>query len=461
MRSLKTQLSLAFMLVVLITVSIISFFSNTLVSSQFESYITKTQTQRTDHILSDLSLQYNSFTHTWNINAVRTVGMDALEEGYIIKVYNRVGENIWDAENHDMTECKHIMDDITSRMKEYGATGNFASHKYTLTQNGQEIGSVTVSYFGPYFLTEGDFDFISSLNTMLMIVGVSSLLFSFIAGLILARRIARPVTKTAEIAGQIAAGKYDIQFESGTKMKELLDLVSSVNHLANALSKQENLRKRLTADVAHELRTPLAALGTHTEAMIDGIWQPTPARLKSCHEEILRLGKMVMDLERLERADSDNLKLDKTLTDLLALTRSVCENFAGELSNKNLRLDIDGMPAVVSIDKDRTGGVIGNLMSNAVKYTSKGGHIQISVRETDSEVVLTIEDSGAGIPENELPFIFERFYRADKSRNRNTGGAGIGLAIVKSVIAAHGGTVVAQSKPNKGSKFVVTFPKSI
>jgi signal transduction histidine kinase len=450
---------MAFMLVVLITVSIISFFSNTLISSQFESYVAKTQAQRTEHIVSDLSLLYNSFTRSWNKDAVHTVGMDALEEGYIVKVYNHVGESIWDAGNHDMAECQHIMDDITNRMREYGRAGDFASHEYTLTQNEQKVGFASVSYFGPYFLTEGDFDFISSLNIMLMIVGVSSLLLSFMAGLILARRIARPVAKTAEIAGRIAAGNYDIQFEGGTRTKELLDLVSSVNHLSAALSKQETLRKRLTADVAHELRTPLATLGTHIEAMIDGVWDPTPERLKSCHEEIMRLGKMVMDLERLERAESDNLKLDKTPTDLLALTRSVCDNFAGELTTKNLRLNIDGTPAAALIDKDRISGVIGNLVSNAVKYTPEGGHIQISIQDTENETVFAIEDNGTGISENELPFIFERFYRADKSRNRNTGGSGIGLAIVKSVVSAHGGTVAARSEPNKGSRFVIILPK--
>jgi signal transduction histidine kinase len=352
------------------------------------------------------------------------------------------------------------MDDITNRMREYGRAGEFASHDYPLTQNEQEVGSVSISYFGPYFLTKGDFDFISSLNIVLMIVGLSSLLLSFIVGLILARRIARPVAKTAEIAGQIAAGNYDVQFEGETKTEELRDLVSSVNHLAMALSKQETLRKRLTADVAHELRTPLATLGTHIEAMTLGVWEPTPARLKSCHEEILRLGKMVADLERLERAESDNLKLHKTPTDLLALTRSVCDNFAGELMSKNLRLNIDGAPAVVSIDKDRISGVIGNLMSNAVKYTPEGGCIQIFVQDNERDVVFAIEDDGAGISENELPFIFERFYRADKSRNRNTGGAGIGLAIVKSVIAAHGGTVDVQSEPGKGSRFIITFSNS-
>jgi signal transduction histidine kinase len=211
------------------------------------------------------------------------------------------------------------------------------------------------------------------------------------------------------------------------------------------------------------------------------VWEPTPERLNSCHEEILRLGKMVSDLERLERAEADNLQLDKTETDLLALSRTVTDNFAGALSKKNLHLDIEGAASVVPIDKDRITGVIGNLISNAVKYTPDGGDIRITVEDTGEAGILSIEDTGIGISGDDLPYIFERFYRADKSRTRSvagtasnvnapsaadtageaggTGGAGIGLAIVKSVVTAHGGEVTVQSEPGKGSRFTIRLPK--
>jgi signal transduction histidine kinase len=300
-----------------------------------------------------------------------------------------------------------------------------------------------------------------ALNAVLILIGVLSLAFSFAAGFLLARRITRPIRKTADIAGQIAAGRYDVQFESQTKTRELHELVTAINHLATALAKQENLRKRLTADVAHELRTPLTTLSSHIEAMIEGIWEPTSERLKSCHEEIRRLGKMVEDLERLERADSGNLKLKKTPVDLLALTRTVCDNFAGQLAGKNQRLDITGVETIVPADKDRISGVITNLVSNAVKYTPDGGEISVFIQDSSAEGVFIIDDNGSGIPEHELPFIFERLYRADKSRNRNTGGAGIGLAIVKSIVTAHNGNVTAENLKDGGCRFVVRLPKSI
>ncbi|MPM86052.1 Sensor histidine kinase ResE [bioreactor metagenome] len=217
----------------------------------------------------------------------------------------------------------------------------------------------------------------------------------------------------------------------------------------------------MTADVAHELRTPLTTLGSHLEAMIEKVWEPTTERLKSCHEEILRLGKIVMDLESLERVESNNLKLNKAPIDLMELTNSVCVTFEGELSNKNLELEINGTASIVSIDKDRFSGVISNLLSNAVKYTPDGGQIRVLIQDSPDESIFVIEDNGVGIPEEELPFIFERFYRADKSRNRKTGGAGIGLAIVKSVVTAHGGSITANNCTQGGCVIEIRLPKNI
>lgn len=460
MRSLRTQISLAFVLIVLITVSIISFASNVLIKGRFEAYVMAQQNTRTVNIVNNLGLQYDGRTGTWSHDAVYTLGMYSLYDGYIIKVYDREGASVWDAENHDMARCQQVMDDIAIRMKEYGTAGAFVSQEYALTQNGQNVGSVSIRFFGPYFLSESDVVFLNALNLLLMVIGIASLLLSFVAGSLLALRIARPITETADIAKQIAAGHYDIHFKGQTRTRELYNLVSAFHYLSDALAKQENLRKQLTADVAHELRTPLTTLGSHLEAMIEGVWAPTPQRLQSCHDEILRLGKLVADLERLERAESDDPKLDKAPVDMLVLTRSVCTNFEGELANKDLRLDIVGESSLISVDSSAMTSVITNLLSNAVKYTPIGGHIHVTVQDTDKDSVLIMEDDGPGIPQSELPFIFERFYRADRSRNRGTGGAGIGLAIVKSLVSAHGGTVTAENRPEQGSRFTVTLPKT-
>jgi signal transduction histidine kinase len=443
-------------------VALISFMSNTLIHRQFETYVAERQRARAETIADNVSQYYNGLTNEWDLPAIHALSMYSLYDGFIIKISGNRGVSVWDTESHDMAQCREVIQEISQRMAAHGASGDFTTLDYDLTQSGQKIGSLSVKYYGPFFFSESDFTFLSSLNLILLAAGALSLAFSFVAGWILAKRIARPIRKTADIALQIASGHYDIHFESQTNTRELRGLVSAVNHLAEALAKQKQLRKQLTADVAHELRTPLTTLGSHLEAMIEQVWEPTPERLKSCHEEILRLGKMVEDLERLEQAESDHLSLAKSPVNLTTLVQTVCDNFAAELANKRLRLVIEAPDAaapVIYADKERIGGVITNLVSNAVKYTPEDGEIRVMIQDDPEAGIFIIEDTGPGVPKEELPYIFERFYRADKSRNRGTGGAGIGLAIVRSAVEAHGGTVSAENRPGGGCRFTVRLPK--
>jgi signal transduction histidine kinase len=233
----------------------------------------------------------------------------------------------------------------------------------------------------------------------------------------------------------------------------------AVNHLAGALSEQENLRKRMTTDIAHELRTPLTAVCSHLEAMTEGLWKVTPERLQGCYDEITRLGILVEDLERLAKIESENLKLNKARIDLLEVVRTVAENMTAITDKKNQSLSVSGSCCFVNADKDRMNQVVHNLLSNAAKYTSDGGSIQLGVINAPDGGIVKVKDNGIGIPESELPLIFERFYRTDKSRNRNLGGAGIGLTIVKSIVDAHKGKVFVESQVEQGSCFSVWIPR--
>ncbi|MDR1439717.1 MAG: HAMP domain-containing histidine kinase [Clostridiales bacterium] len=357
------------------------------------------------------------------------------------------------------------------------------------------------------------------------------MLISLVVGRELARRIASPLAKTAEAAKQVSVGNYAHRFGGAPKIRELGSLADAVSQMAGALERQKSQRRQLTADIAHELRTPIAALSAHLETMIDGIWEPTPQRLQGCYEEITRLGGIVADLERLERlerssqpeqsaqsaqpwqagqpeclerlgqpervgepeqpwragqmepsaqpersgqsgqpeqsdrpersgaAGADGAGLFRAPADLLEIARGVCASFEGVAAAKAIELSAVGEPSIVSVDKDKIAGAIMNLVSNALKHTPACGRIRVAVRDSSVAGAVDVEDTGAGIPECELPHIFERFYRADKSRNRDTGGTGLGLAIVKSAVAAHGGTVGAWSVEGRGSRFTVTLPK--
>jgi signal transduction histidine kinase len=449
------------LLALLVTVALVSFLGGWFINREFEQYVAEQEKTRSENIVTDLSLQYNNMTRAWDQDFLHTIGMYSLYDGYILKVYDADGNVQWDAENHDMSLCGQIMNEISARMESIEKQGGFSAHTYDIEQGGRKIGSASITYYGPYFFSESDFRFIKALNSALLISGVLAAIFSLAIGSLLARRIARPVTKTAHIATQISRGNYDIRFEGGANTRELNELADAVNQLAGALSGQERLRKRLTTDVAHELRTPLAAVGSHLEAMVSGIWEATPERLQACYGEIQRLGRLVADLQRLTDVESEGLEIEKSKVDLKDIVDSAIANMAAEASKKNLSLSAEGGSAFVHADGERILQVVTNLLSNAIKFTPEGGNIRAIVADTKKLGLIKVEDDGIGIPERELPLIFERFYRTDKSRSRETGGAGIGLTIAKSIVTAHGGTITAEEGAGgRGSCFTVLLPKT-
>jgi signal transduction histidine kinase len=225
-----------------------------------------------------------------------------------------------------------------------------------------------------------------------------------------------------------------------------------------ALDKQERLRRRLTADVAHELRTPLTSIGTHLEAMTTGIFEPTPERLQGCYDETVRLGKLVSDLELLAKSES-GMRLEKTETNLLEVAKDTALAWQAEADKKRISLAVSGSGVTIRADRDRVAQVVTNLLSNAIKYTPEYGEVSVEVSDDEKYGVITVSDNGAGIPAGDLPYVFERFYRVDKSRTRASGGSGIGLAIVKSITETHGGKVRAESAIGTGSRFSALLPK--
>ncbi len=460
-RKLSTQLSLGFALIVLITVSLISLAANLLINRQFEKYVENQQKEFADGLAEGLSDQYDSSEGGWNLDYIHGFGMYALNDGYIIKLYDANEETVWDAENHDMTLCHQIMNEISLRMVEQkpDVEGNFVTSRYDLTQNGTLIGYADISYYCPYYFNENAFRFVDYLNRVLIIIGICSTLGAVIAAVSLAKRIASPITRATAIVREISEGNYSIPFESDTKTRELAELIQSVNHMAKSLSEQETLRKRLTTDVAHELRTPLANVSSHLEALIEGVWEPTPQRLQSCYDELGRISGIISDLEKLRQIESENMILHKEPVNLFELSQNVKNTFESELAKKNLLCLIEGNPAIVSGDQKRLYQVIFNLLSNAVKYSPENSRITIQIQDSDTKGFLTVEDQGVGIPQKDLPLIFERFYRIDRSRYRRTGGAGIGLTIVKAIVQAHGGKITVESEEGCGSRFVVALPK--
>lgn len=459
--SLKTDLVLRFALIVLAVISVISIASNILINRQFERYVMQQQNIQAEEIADNLASQYNSETASWNLDYVHGMGMYALNEGYVIKLYDKNEVILWDAEHHDMTLCHDVMESIKLRMKEERPEleGEFVVRRFELSQGGEVIGYLDISFYSPYYLNENAFKFLNALNRILVVVGMVSLAGAVLMGLALANYITVPISKTVELTKQISEGNYRIHFQDGIKSRELWELTQAVDQMAENLEQQENLRRRLTSDVAHELRTPIANISSYMEMMIEEVWEPTPERLKSCYDELQRISSMVSDLERLRQEENENLILEKMDVDLLEFAHAAAGQFERQFAEKHQICTVDGEAAVVPVDKDRMQQVMTNLISNAVKYTGEGGKIHISVENTPDAGILKISDNGIGISKQDCKRIFERFYRTDQSRNRKTGGAGIGLTIVKAIVQAHGGKIMVESEPQKGSCFTVIIPK--
>jgi signal transduction histidine kinase len=212
--------------------------------------------------------------------------------------------------------------------------------------------------------------------------------------------------------------------------------------------------------MAHELRTPLASLQSHLEALIDGVWQPDPARLSGLHEEILRINRMVADLEKLAHVEENAAGLERRSTDICSLVEGIVRNVEPQFREKGVTLRSSAAsPSVVRVvDPDKLSQAVINLLSNALKYTPPGGTVAVRVDDGSSGIRISVADTGVGIAAEDLPRVFERFYRADNSRSRATGGAGIGLSIARAIVEAHGGTINAASEPGRGSEFVISLP---
>lgn len=461
---LRTKLTAAFLLVTLVLFGLISVFANVLLEKQFEDYIMQQQEKENQAIVDTITSRVSDWGGIWNQDGLELIGVNALERGLMLRVINADGTVLWDAMIHHSGMCASILQGMAERMEAHDQEfrGGYTEQVYPVIADGQELGQVAVGYYGPYSYTASDLEFLDRLNRLLQLAAVIALLLSVVLGLYMARQLSVPIHRVTDAAKKISKGNLRDRIAEPSSTTEIADLTGSINQLAETLEQQDRLRKQLTADVAHELRTPLATLQSHIEALIDGIWEVDEARLQNCHEETLRLTRIVSSLEELTRYDADVMTLLRSRIDLGLLASRITGRMQADFQNKGvvLRADLaDGL--WVEGDEDKLSQVLINLLANALNYTPSGGLVQLRLSETEESVTVMVEDNGIGIAEDALPHIFERFYRADHSRSRETGGSGIGLAIVKSIVEAHQGEVSVESELGEGSRFFVIFPKKV
>ncbi|WP_221569065.1 cell wall metabolism sensor histidine kinase WalK [Alkalihalobacillus sp. TS-13] len=287
---------------------------------------------------------------------------------------------------------------------------------------------------------------------------IGALVPVFIVSYFVAKRLADPLIKMRYAAERMAKGDWNTRIHMKNN-DEISELADSFNDLARQLQKQETLRKNMTADIAHELRTPLATLKSHMEAFEDDVWKPTRERLGSCTEEIDRLIHLVDDLEQLNTMESPEFKLKLEQVNIDQVVTQSIESVHSAFLRKNITLVKGSIHrSKVIIDQERMIQVVINLLTNALKYTPSGGRVTVTVEKKDHSILLSVIDNGIGMSKETVDRVFERFYREDASRNRKSGGSGIGLAIVKRLVEAHSGQVWIHSKKNVGTSVYVQLP---
>lgn len=271
------------------------------------------------------------------------------------------------------------------------------------------------------------------------------------------RRVSRPLTRLVAGARAIESGELGARVELADAPGELGELGAAFDRMADALAREDALRRALVADVAHELRTPITILQASCEAMVDGVDAPTPVRLASLHDEVLRLGRLVEDLETLAAAEAAGLRLDRRRVDLADIAADAVASLAARAADAELRVDTLLESAVVDGDARRLHQVVLNLLANAVKFTPAGGTVRVTTGTEGTLAVLEIADTGTGIAPDELGRVFDRFWRGRGTGS--TSGSGIGLAVVAELVRAHHGRVDVASAAGEGARFRVLLPR--
>lgn len=457
--TMRVKLTFAFLMTVLFSLALVGLFANLFLGRQFERY-TRDKLQNTiESTVSQVTALY-ARDGRWEMASLDEAGMNLLTDGLILRVEDTAGTVVWDAQAHNNGMCMRILENMAQNMQSYQANfqGGYEEQSFPAVVGGLTVGTITVGYYGPYYYSDTDLQFLQTLNNLLLVAGAIALLACVLLGTYLARRLSKPITDVISAAGKIAGGDYGERLAPTGNTAELSALSHAVNSLADSLEQQEALRRRLTADVAHELRTPLTTLQSTVEAMLDGVWEPNEQHLSSCREEILRLTKLVDELGALARYESDTLTLNCESFDLAQLARQTAQNCESAAQKKTVSLTVSGEETRVYADRDKIGQVLMNLLHNALKFTPAGGTISVETGMQSDMAILRVRDTGCGITPEDLPFIFERFYRADPSRARETGGSGIGLAIAQAIAKAHGGEVQAESSVGAGSTFTLVLP---
>jgi signal transduction histidine kinase len=433
--TLGLRLALAFLAVALAAVALLAGLTAVFAAADVSTLASQQRAELANAIAVAAGSAWDRTSHTWSSDDLAQTLDLATNTGLLVLIRDQAGHVVISSPGFD------------------AATGPQSS--LPIMVRGQRVGTAEVRSTGAG-LNAADRVLKSAL--LRAIAGAAGLaaLLALLTGLAVARRITRPVTRLIAVTRAMAAGNRAARVGEIRAPGELRELAAAFDQMASTLDRQEQIRRNLVADVAHELRTPIAVLQAGHEALLDGVAEPTPAELGSLRDEVLRLARMVGDLQTLAAADAAALNLARQRCDLADLAAAAADSLARRFETAGITLDRRLASSPVLADPHWLHQLITNLLSNALKFTPAGGQVTVSTSRNGAEAVLQVTDTGKGIPAEDLPRIFDRFWRGRQAAQIS--GSGIGLAVAAEVAQAHGGRLTASSEPGHGTQMTLILP---
>lgn len=454
MHSIRKRLSLLFVACSLAAILLVTLSVNFTVNNKFNQYMEDIQHKRYERIITSFKNIYNR-DGKWAEDAGVELMHEAYMGNYCLTLMDHNKNVIWGMEPEDLQNRDHL----NSMFKR--DNGVYSSKTFEIKSGGETVGFLEIGQYSSVLLSEDDINFKASLNKSIAASGILTLLIIIGISLFVSRQFSNPIREVAAMSVDLSKGNLDAKSLTKSNIEELENLRNSINILAEKLKYQDSLRKTLISDISHEIRTPLNVLQNNIEALIDGIFPVTTERLNNLNEEVIRFGRLIDNLNVLKEFESESIKLYYEKIALDSFITDICKDFYMAAENKNVKIeyhyDHPGKYFITG-DRDNLRQVFFNLLSNAVKFTAENGAITIRLFSEGTQNVVEIKDNGIGIKKEDLPFVFERLYRGDKSRNQIEG-TGIGLTIVKNILDLHQASVEIKSKEGKGTTVKVRFEK--
>ncbi len=436
--SLRLKLLASFFLVIVIAVGTIAYIASNSAINQFDRYVSQDQAERYQRLALTYS-NYYRYMGSWNDVTDLT---DRISKMYSERIILTDSSGV-------------VLGDTAGELTGKEVGEDWSRKSVRLTFADYEIGNIYIKTQKRSPLQK---TFINSVNKSVLTGGLIAGVVGIFLALLFSRNILKPIRELTRATKKMKSGDLDQRVDTSAG-GEIGKLGESFNELANRLKEQKKLREEMVSDVAHELRNPLSNVQGYLEGLKEGMVEPSERVFESLHQQSLVLSRLVDDLRDVNRAKTDQLQLDKREVVLEDIINREIEAMKTQAEAEEVTIKENlAEPSLVEADPERITQVTRNLLENALTHTPRGGEIQVTTDSSGGEVTATVSDDGEGIPKDELPHIFDRFYRVDKSRSRGTGGTGLGLTISKEIVEAHGGEITVDSEEGAGSTFVFSLP---